>query len=193
MKGGMIDVDIIKTHWDEIIRLIASIRWGTVSASLMLRKLCNRPRQHNLAVALREIGRLERTLFMLEWLQKPELRRRTQVGLNKSEAVNALLRAVFHQRSGDLHDRSFEAQRHRISGLTIVTAAIVYWNTLCLDEIFGSMQADGKTLDPTLVPHVSPLAWDHINLTGDYIWPQNVGAIMPRTRIRPTVNVSTRS
>jgi TnpA family transposase len=46
-----------------------SIEQGTVSASLMLRKLGAYPRQNGLAMALRELGRIERTLFTLEWLQ----------------------------------------------------------------------------------------------------------------------------
>ena len=52
----------------------------------MLRKLGAYPRQNGLAVALRELGRIERTLFTLEWLQNTELRRRVQIGLNKGEA-----------------------------------------------------------------------------------------------------------
>jgi TnpA family transposase len=72
--------------WDEILRLAASIKQGTVTASLMLRKLGSYPRQNGLAVALRELGRIERTLFILDWLQSVELRRRVQVGLNKGEA-----------------------------------------------------------------------------------------------------------
>jgi hypothetical protein len=42
----------------------------------MLRKLGSYPRQNGLAVALRELGRIERTLFILDWLQSVELRRR---------------------------------------------------------------------------------------------------------------------
>jgi hypothetical protein len=53
---------------------------------------------------------------MLEWLQNPELRRRVNAGLNKSEAQNALARAVFFNRLGELRDRSFENQRYRASG-----------------------------------------------------------------------------
>jgi TnpA family transposase len=53
------------------------------------------PRQNGLAVALRELGRIEQTLFTLEWLESTELRRRVQAGLNKGEAKNALARAVF--------------------------------------------------------------------------------------------------
>ena len=42
-----------------------------------------------------------------------------------------------------------------------MTAAIVLWNT---------MRDHGQTIDPTLIPHLSPLGWEHINLTGDYAW-----------------------
>ena len=74
-------------------------------------------------MALRELGRIERTLFTLEWLQSTELRRRVQSGLNKGEAKNALARAVFFNRLGEMRDRSFENQRYRASGLTLVVAA----------------------------------------------------------------------
>ncbi len=68
----------------------SSIKQGTVTASLMLRKLGSYPRQNGLAVALRELGRIERTLFILDWLQSVELRRRVHAGLNKGEARNSL-------------------------------------------------------------------------------------------------------
>lgn len=61
-----------------------------MTVSLMLRKLGSYPRQNGVAVALRELGRIERTLFILDWLQSVELRRRVHAGLNKGEARNAL-------------------------------------------------------------------------------------------------------
>jgi hypothetical protein len=94
---------------------------GTVTASLMLRKLGSYPCQNGLAVALRELGRIERTFFILDWLQSVELRRRVHAGLNKGEACNALARAVFFNRLGEIRDRSFEQQRYRASGLNLVT------------------------------------------------------------------------
>ena len=42
--------------------------------SLMLKRLGAYPRQNGLALALREIGRIERTLFILDWLELPGLR-----------------------------------------------------------------------------------------------------------------------
>ena len=141
-----------------------------MTASLMLRKLGSYPRQNGLAVALRELGRIERTLFILDWLQSVELRRRVHAGLNKGEARNALARAVFFYRLGEIRDRSFEQQRYRASGLNLVTAAIVLWNTVYLERATSALRAHCKALDDTLLQYLSPLGWEHINLTGDYLW-----------------------
>ena len=99
-----------------------------------------------------------------------ELRRRVHAGLNKGEARNALARAVFFYRLGEIRDRSFEQQRYRASGLNLVTAAIVLWNTVYLERATSALRAHGKALDDTLLQYLSPLGWEHINLTGDYLW-----------------------
>lgn len=81
---------------------------------------------------------------------------------------NALARAVFFNRLGELRDRSFENQRHRASGLNLVVAAIVLWNTVYLERAVNALRAHGHAVDDDLLQHLSPLGWDHINLTGDY-------------------------
>jgi len=168
--GGTLGVKHIRSHWDEILRLSTSIQKGTVTASLMMRKLGSYPRQNGLAIALRELGRIERTLFILDWLQSVELRRRVQVGLNKGEARNALARAVFFYRLGEIRDRSFEQQRYRASGLNLITAAIVLWNTVYLERATNALREHGAEVDNELLQYLSPLGWEHINLTGDYVW-----------------------
>lgn len=156
----------------------------------MLRKLGSYPRQNGLALALRELGRIERTLFILDWLQSVELRRRVHAGLNKGEARNALARAVFFGRLGEIRDRSFEQQRYRASGLNLVTAAIVLWNTVYLDRATRALARDGSHLvDPNLLQYLSPLGWEHINLTGDYLWRSSAklgaGRFRPLRRVDP--------
>jgi len=128
------------------------------------------PRQNGLAIALRELGRIERTLFILDWLQSVELRRRVHAGLNKGEARNALARAVFFNRLGEIRDRSFEQQRYRASGLNLVTAAVVLWNTVYLERAAHALRGNGHAVDDALLQYLSPLGWEHINLTGDYLW-----------------------
>jgi hypothetical protein len=91
-------------------------------------------------------------------------------GLNKGEARNALARAVFFNRLGEIRDRSFEQQRYRDSGLNLVTAAIVLWNTVYMEPATAALQANGQEVDTALLRYLSPLGWEHINLTGDYVW-----------------------
>lgn len=123
------------------------------------------PRQNGLAVALRETGRLDRSLFMLNWLRDLDLRRRAQGGLNKGEARNALARAVFFCQLGELRDRTFENQVYRASGLNLLVAAIIFWNTRYLQEA-----AVDLGVGPEVMRHIAPLGYEHLSLTGDYSW-----------------------
>ncbi len=170
LVGGTVDGDHVRAHWDEALRLAVSVGSGHTSASGMLRRLAAYPRQNGLAVALREIGRIERSLFTLDWLRSSELRRRANAGLNKGEARNALARAVFFHRLGELRDRSFENQAYRASGLNLLVAAIILWNTRYLQTAFDALRSRGVAVPPELVHHVAPLGWEHISLTGDYVW-----------------------
>jgi TnpA family transposase len=136
---------------------MASIRHGNVTASLMLRKLGSYPRQNGLALALRELGRIERTLFMLDWLLEPELRRQVTAILNKGELRNTLARAVCLNRLGEIRDRTFEAQRHRASGLNLVTAAIILWNTVYLEKATAALRKRGRPFDEAWLEHIAPV------------------------------------
>src|ERR1700722_16285590 len=170
LVAGAINLRAISDHWFELLRLATSIKTGTVTASVILRKLAAYPRQNGLAHALRELGKLERTLFTLDWLQDPELRRRSHVGLNKGEQQNALRRAVFFNRLGEIRDRSYENQLHRASGLNLLVAAIILWNTVYLQRAVDHIRKQGRHPAPVDLAHLSPLGWEHINLTGDYHW-----------------------
>jgi len=171
--GGAIDVHVIAENWDEILRLAASIKAGTVAPSAILRRLAAYPRQNALAKSLKEIGRLERTIFMLDWISDPALRRRTNAGLNKGEARNALARAVFFHRLGEIRDRTFENQRYRASGLNLAVAAIILWNTVYLGRAVDELRSRGEIVPDELLAHVAPLGWEHIAFNGDYVWPND--------------------
>jgi TnpA family transposase len=169
MIAGRINVALIRAHWSEILRIIASIRTGTVTASLIMRQLVAYPRQNGVAAALRELGRLERTLFTLDWIDNPELRRATGQELNKGETRNSLARAVFLHRLGQIRDRTYENQQHRASGLNLLVTAIILWNTRYLERAVAALRQAEEVPDH-LLAHLSPLGWEHVNLTGDYIW-----------------------
>jgi TnpA family transposase len=168
--GPPINTALIMEYWDELLRLAASITTRTVAPSAILKRLSASPKSGELARALREVGRIERTLFMIEWYSTPALRRRCQAGLNKGEAAHKLKRAVFFHERGEIRDRSFDSQAFRASGLNLVVSAIVHWNTVYLSRATTHMRQQGRHVPDELLKHVSPLSWEHINLTGIYSW-----------------------
>lgn len=89
MKSG-----IVRDHGRDAVHLAASLKAGTVAPSAMLRKLAAYRRQNQLDLALQEQGRIDRTLFMLDWLESPALRRRCYAGLNKSEQRHFLAQEI---------------------------------------------------------------------------------------------------
>lgn len=170
MFGHRLDAHLILGHADEIGKVIRALADKVVTPSLILKKLSAYRQQNSLAAALREIGRIERTLFTLRWFEDPALRQLVTAELNKGEARNTLASAVAFHRLGRFRDRSHENQASRAAALNLVTAAIVLFNCRYLGRITEAMRRQGRPFDEKMIPKLSPLGWDHINITGDYVW-----------------------
>jgi hypothetical protein len=127
LMGRTVKTAAIEADWEDIVRIVATIKEGAVAPSAILRKLAAYKRQNRLDFALAELGRIERTLFTLDWLEQPDLRRACQAGLNKGEARHTLAAAIYTNRQGRFTDRSIENQEYRASGLNLLIAAIAYW------------------------------------------------------------------
>lgn len=170
--GGKIKERLITANWPDILRSAATMVAGALPPSQLLRKFASYPRQHELAVALREIGRVERTLFIIDWLLDADMQRRAQIGLNKGEAHHALKNALRIGRQGEIRDRTTEGQHFRMAGLNLLAAIIIYWNTKHLGHAVAGRRRERMDCSPSLLAHISPLGWAHILLTGEYRWPK---------------------
>ena len=65
--------------------------------------------------------------------------------------------------------RHQENQQHRASGLNLLVTAIILWNTRYLERAVAALR-QAEDVPDQLLAHLSPLGWEHVNLTGDYIW-----------------------
>lgn len=179
---GQIKSKLIIEQWDEMRRIASSIRHGTVSASLLMRKLAAYPRQNQVARALTEMGKLERTAYLLEYFRDEALRRRVLIGLNKGEALHALARQLFFGRLGELRDRAFEDQMHRASCLHLLMAAVAAWNTVYLTKAIETLRKRGEEIPEATVAHIAPLGWEHIRFIGDYHFAAQSGRSLDNLR-----------
>ncbi len=120
------------TRWSEIIRLVATIRTAGMTAAHAATALAAISRQSGLAAALAEIGRIERSIFMLEWMLQPDLR-------HSSLGPVAFARSLFN-RLGQIRDRSYENHQHRAAGVNLIVAAIILWNTVYLGRAVETLR-----------------------------------------------------
>lgn len=164
---GKINSKIIKENYDDVLRLIYSIKEGRVSGALIMSKLGSYSRQNSLATALRELGRIEKTIFILDYVSSKSLRRRIQKGLNKGEAMNALARAIFFGKHGQFHERAIQDQLQKSSALNILINSITLWNTVYLSKAVEKLK-EKESFNEELLNNISPLAWEHINFVGEY-------------------------
>lgn len=166
-KGEVNEV-MVRRNWDMQGRLAASIRHGRVSASLSMRKLAAFPRQNELAATLNEVGKLERTVFVLRYWLDPALQQRVRRGLNKGESVFRLARAVAIGQDGEMREQELYDQMNRASCLMLLVGMIAAWNTVYLDRIVVSLAQQGAPIPTEYLQHISPLSWRHINFLGRY-------------------------
>jgi len=163
---GRVRTRVIIRNWEQAARVAASIRHGTVSAALIMRKLAAYPRQNHVAQALHEIGQIEKTIHTLELLRDEQMRHRIERGLNKGELVNSAGRALFIGQRGEFRDRAVQDQVHRASCLNLLIAAIAAWTTAYLGDAIAAVRAEGVDIPETYLAHISPIAWEHVHLLG---------------------------
>lgn len=166
IKFKKINVKWIECYYNDILRIAYSIKKGAVSGELVMRKLCNK--SSHLRRAIVEMGRIEKTLFLLKYFTSPELRRRIQIGLNKGEANNMLAKAVQFGNEGKFTVKDTAKQQVRASALSLLMDAICVWNAVYLQRSIEYMDKTENKVNRDLVKHISPQNYEHINFLGHY-------------------------
>lgn len=181
--SGTINTRLILEHWDELLRLAGSLKLGLVTASLMLGKLQTLPRKNMLARALQEYGRLVKTGFILSFLESEEYRHRIERQLNKGELLHALRRFLFFGNLGRLRKGQQEEHTTQAQSLTLVTNAVVVWNTVYMAAVLDELRAEGYEVREEDLKHLSPARHAHINQHGKYRF--NLEQELGRHGLRP--------
>ncbi len=180
---GTIKRHLIVDRWDDLLRVAGSLKLGWVTTSLLISRLQASPRQNALTRALQEYGRVVKTLFILRYLDSEEYRRRINRQLNRGESLHALRRFLFFAEDGKVRRRQREDQTNQALCLTLVTNAIVTWNTVYLAAVLEQLRAEGISIEPEGLAHLSPTTYGHINPYGKYHFDLETG--LGRAGLRP--------
>ncbi len=115
--------------------------------------------------ANRELGRLLKTEFLLQYMSEPQLRAKIRKGLLKVEQLHALARAVYYGQRGRISARELHDQMNSCSCLTLILSCIIYWQAREISKLIASPR---YKFDPSLVGNISPIEWKNIILYGEY-------------------------
>lgn len=176
-------VEVIDQHWDDLCRIGGSLKLGNVSASLLTGKLQAGARQHPLAKALLEHGKLLRTVHAVRWFAEEVFRRRIGRQLNRGESVNDLRRHLWVAQRGKVHHRHHDDQTMQAHCHTLLTNACILWTTLYLQDAIDAHRTAGIHVPDNLITRISPACFEHISPWGTYNF--DVAGIRRRTRRRP--------
>lgn len=164
-----INEDLIKSEWDEMLRFAASIKLKHTTASQLFRRLNSYAKQHPLYRALKEFGKIHKTLFILQYVDDLEFRQSIEKQLNKVEGSHKLAKAIalgndhaFLQ--GDKEDQDIAEGCRRL-----IKNVLIYWNYLYLSkEIIKEKNEERKLLLIEAAKNGSMMRWSHFNLAGEY-------------------------
>jgi TnpA family transposase len=162
-----IDWKLIETHWQDMMQVVLSIQAGLVLPSMLLRKLGSYNRKNLLGLAFRELGRVERTLFLLQYISQPQTRQTIRAATTKIESFNDFLDWITFGspviKSGDPVE-----QEKQLKYASLIANAIMLSNVADLSAAMTDMASDGHLVTPELAEAISPYIRKHIHRFGKY-------------------------
>ncbi len=157
--------EIIEQNYDQLVKYATAIRVGTASTEAILRRF-TRNASHPVYQAMLELGRAQKTIFIARYLRDRDLQREIEEGLNVIESWNRVNGVIFFGKSGEFATNRRDQQQLGMLALHILQAALVYVNTLLLQDILAEPEWQGVL---TAEDHrgLTALFWAHVRPYGE--------------------------
>jgi TnpA family transposase len=162
------DLDIVEEQWEAMLRVALSLKQRTAPAHVIVQRLTNSFPSDRLSNAFTNLGRIIKTEYILRYLTNPELRRTVQLQLNKGEYRHKLPRRIFFADQGQFTTGDYEEIMNKASCLSLVSNAILYWNTLKITDIVDNLKQHGAEIGNDTLAHISLLPFKHVVPNGTY-------------------------
>jgi TnpA family transposase len=167
--AGYIEDEVIVAHWDEILRLITTLKLKEVTASDLFRRLNSYSKQHTLYRALKAFGRIVKSLFLLRYIDDVTLRQAIEQQLNKIELAHRFTRAVSVGNPREFLQAEKHEQELAEGCKRLIKNCLVCWNYLYLSQkLAETTDAEQRKRFLHALAHGSVVAWGHFNLLGEY-------------------------
>ena len=163
-----VNVALIAEHWDELLRLIATIKLKETTASQIFKRFNSYSKQHILYQTLKAFGQIIKSKFILEYIDDVILRQAIEKQLNKVEHSQKFAKAVFHGQNQEFTQETKEEQLIAEGCKRLIENAIICWNYLYLSQKLADATPAERSAMIALMKKSSIITWRHINLLGEY-------------------------
>ncbi len=165
---NVVEWDLIKTHWQDLLRVVISIQEGKVLPSMLLRKLTTFSHKNRLYQAFHTLGSVERTIFLLTFISDVKLREVIHSSTNKVEEYHNFEDWITFALRGVISDNVYEEQEKQIKYTGVIANCLMLDNTIEISAALNALAKEGciPTIDE-LAAH-SPYLTRHIKRFGNY-------------------------
>ncbi|RLV57826.1 Tn3 family transposase [Parashewanella curva] len=164
---GVVKTEKILQQWDDMMRLAGSLKLGKIRASELISTLLKSTKPSSLAQAIIEAGKINKTIYLLNYIDDEDYRRRILTQLNRGEGRHAVARVICYGQRGEIRKRYREGQEDQLGALGLVTNAVVLWNTIYMQSAIEHLE-DASEIKSEDKARLSPLGHAHINVLGHY-------------------------
>jgi TnpA family transposase len=164
-----LDKDEIIDSWDDILRLMVSLKLGKTTAYQVFKRLNSYAKQNPIEAAFKEFGRIIQTIFILKYYDDLALRQAIEKQLSHVELMNRFSKVVFFGQNQEFQVATKEEQERIILCRSVIQNAIVLWNYLYLSDLISKVEQQEEIEEIILtVRNSTALTWKHINFIGEY-------------------------
>jgi TnpA family transposase len=159
LARGFVNTHRIEQHWEDMMRIAGSLKLGTIHASELIRTLLKSERPSSLAQAIIEAGRINKTLYLLNYIDDEDYRRRILTQLNRGEGRHSVARVICHGQHGEIRKRYREGQEDQLGALGLVTNSVVLWNTIYMQVALDHLRQESFEIREDDEARLSPLPY----------------------------------
>ena len=159
---------LIVEEWDNMQRIIASLALKTTTQATIIKKLSAYARNNRTRKAMVEYDKILQTIYLLDYIDSPSLRRNVQKALNRGEEYHQLKRHIFYVHGGKFRVHTLQEQQLIADCTHLIANCIIYYNTWLLSKHLLQKQIMGEQEQIEKIKKIAPVAWQHVNVYGTY-------------------------